>query len=75
MNSGEGLFGPLFYMDWYSKLARSGWLGTKAQVADQYGKPAWKQDSSDEDDPMKKAIKKVYLKSAQSNTGSEDSGA
>jgi hypothetical protein len=44
---------------WYSKLAKSGWLGTKAQVSAEYGSPAWGSDNSD---PKAKAIKSLAQK-------------
>lgn len=42
--------------NWYSKLAKAGYLGTKAQVSAQYGNPAWK--SSDSTDAYAEALKK-----------------
>lgn len=47
--------------NWYSKLAKSGWLGTKAQVSAIYGKPAW-SSASDDEDPMAQALKRQMKK-------------
>lgn len=50
----------------YSKLAKGGWLGTKAQVADEYGKPAWK-DEEEKPDPMSMALKNAMKKKENQN--------
>lgn len=46
----------------YSKLAQSGWLGTKAQVADQYGTPVWKDDPPPQEDAQAIALKRAMNK-------------
>jgi hypothetical protein len=57
--------------NWYAKLAKSGWLGTKAQVSAQYGKPAWGADNSSDDstseDPKAQALKKMMNKTPSSD--------
>lgn len=57
--------------NWYSKLAKDGWLGTKAQVSAQYGKPAWGADNSSDDssDVKSQALKKMMNKGASPQTG------
>jgi len=56
--------------NWYSKLAKAGWLGTKAQISSQYGNPSW---GSDNTDAKTQALKKAMNK--QSSQGSDvDSG-
>lgn len=30
----------------YTRLAKAGWLGTKAEVSAKYGHPAWKNEGS-----------------------------
>jgi hypothetical protein len=42
----------------YEKLAKSGWLGTKAQVSADYGKAEW----STKPDPMGEALKNAMKK-------------
>jgi hypothetical protein len=57
--------------NWYQKLAKSGWLGTKAQVSAEYGNPSWGSDNTQ--DPKSQALKKAMNK--QSSPGSDvDSG-
>lgn len=34
--------------NWYTKAAKTGWLGTKAQVSANYGSPSWKAASPKE---------------------------
>lgn len=48
--------------NWYQKLAASGWLGTKAQVANQYGDPIWKNSAND---PTAQALQNLRQKAAQ----------
>jgi hypothetical protein len=49
--------------NWYAKLAKAGWLGTKAQVSAQYGKPDWGSDTAQ--DSTAQAIKNVAKKTPQ----------
>lgn len=56
----------------YSKLAKSGWLGTKAQVSQQYGKPIWK---SNDGDPVRDALLKAKQNAgARKETDDESNG-
>lgn len=51
---------------WYSKLAKDGWLGTKAQVSATYGQPTW--GSAENEDPKAKAIKSLAKKMPSTDT-------
>lgn len=57
--------------NWYQKMAKSGWLGTKAQVSAQYGKPEWAADNSN--DPKAQAIKSLAKKMPTQDTSESGS--
>ena len=54
--------------NWYTRLAKAGYLGTKAQVAAQYGNPTWKPDQ----DPMAQALKNQAKKGSYKEEESSD---
>ncbi len=55
--------------NWYSKLAKSGWLGTRAQTSEEYGKPVWKPDDTKPADAMSEALKNAMKKKENQNEG------
>ncbi len=55
--------------NFYEKLAKAGWLGTKAQVAATYGNPAWGDDNTG--DAKAQAIKSL----AKKTDGSQGTGS
>ncbi len=75
METGSSNRAWLFMASIYEKLAKSGWLGTKAQVSEQYGQPAWKTDDEPAPDDYKaKALKRMANKSA-STAETDSSGS
>lgn len=60
----------------YEKLAKAGWLGTRAQVSEQYGNPSWKtpEQQGDSQDAVAEALRK-RIKQAATPNSSDTSGS
>lgn len=52
--------------NWYEKIAKSGWLGTKAQVSAENGNATW--SSGQKENPMSLALKRAAASKAQGGT-------